>query len=116
VLAIAVLVIPDAYVRVGEEMPDFAIKLEFGVLLDQDTLNLAAFRVPMIQVHLVAKRQSHESLYFGGEIPGRFRRASYVAGFLFAFSKHAKIFASQSLIEEQSGDHSLLRWVFIPSF
>jgi hypothetical protein len=111
VLAIAVLVIPGAYVRVGEEMPDFRIKLELGMLLDQDALNLAAFRVPMIQVRLVAKGQSHESLYFGCEIPGRFRRASYVDGFSSRFPNMPKIFASpKSLTEEQSGDNSLLRW------
>ena len=71
-------------------MPDFVIKLEFRKPLDQDTLDLAAFRVPMLGVYLAGERQTHEPFYFCREIPGCFRRAAYIDANLFAPSKHVE--------------------------
>ena len=95
-LTITITFVARPYVRIGEEMPDFVIKLEFRKPLDQDTLDLAAFRVPMLGVYLAGERQSYESFYFCREIPGCFRRAAYIDGNLFAPSKHVVVFQSIS--------------------
>jgi hypothetical protein len=90
VLTIAITFVARPYVRIGEEMPDLVIKLEFRKSLDQDTLDLTAFRVPMLSVYLIGERQGHEPFYFYREIPGCFRRAAYIEGNLFAPSKHVE--------------------------
>jgi hypothetical protein len=90
VLTITITFVARPYVGVGEEMPDLVIKFEFRKSLDQDPLDLSAFRVPMLGVYLAGERQSHEPFYFCREIPGRFWRAAYIDGNLFASSKHVE--------------------------
>jgi hypothetical protein len=90
VLTITITFVACPYVGVGEEMPDLVVELEFRESLDQDTLDLSAFRVPMLGVYLAGERQSHEPFYFCREIPGRFWRAAYIDGNLFASSKHVE--------------------------